>query len=199
MLLTVIVPDKQPGMARMLKKELGGIDAEVIKTSWSRGLLKAKGSFVCLLEKNSAVSPGSIKRNLSEFIENPKYRKLAMVSPTVDPAEGEPHSWTYDHKGLGSMNPASSSFHSVRIGNAYGAIIRKSSLKQARVPLKMRPDTFSTYLSLYFWENGLRIAMQPESVYYAPENVSYKRRLNPRRESQLSETVWEMWEREWIS
>src|SRR5438445_738319 len=95
MLLTVIVPDKQPGMERMLKKELVGIDAEVIKKSWTWGLKKAKGDYVCLLEKDSAVSLGTIRRNLEVFTNNQAYRKLAMVSPRVDlPNMAYPLSWS---------------------------------------------------------------------------------------------------------
>lgn len=184
----------------MLQKELEGIDAEVIKQPWSKGILKAKGSFVCLLEKNSAVSPGSIKKNLEEFISNPKYRKLAMVSPRIDlPTFKDAGSWTYE-SGLALIpRPTSNEFHSTRIGQAHGAIIRRSSLLKANLPYKMHPHAFSLALSLYFWENGLRIALEPSSIYYAPENVSYSRRMKPKPLPVPSDNVLNMWQREWIS
>lgn len=183
----------------MLEKELNGIDAEILVKSWQSGLKKAKGDFVCLLEADSAVSPGTIRRNLSEFTENPQYRKLAMVSSLVDITKfKDPVSWTYQNGLAALLKTPSKMFHSVRIGNVPGAIIRKSSLVKANIKFDLHPWALSTQLSLYFWDNGLRIAMQPESIYYAPEMMTRKVR-RPKRKPKPSARVMRIWEQEMIS
>lgn len=205
MLLAVCVPDKQPGMERMLEKELEGLDAEVIHDSWQEALASTDAEFVCLLEKNSALSSGSIKASMKEFIENPLYRKLAMVSPIVDmPQFKAPISFTYTvndwHKGLAVVNkPRTDSFHNVRIGFVPGAIIRRSSLQKAAIPLTLPPVPFSVILSLFFWQHGLRVALQPQSLYYAPENVSYDRLPTQYRSSIVPEQkTADLWQHEMI-
>lgn len=198
MLLTVIVPDKQPGMERMLQKELIGIETEIIKNSWDVGLRKAKGSYVCLLEKNSAVSPETIRKNLEVFTSKPAYRKLAMVSSCVDsPRLKTPVSFTFNEGGLALMPfPASEETHAARIGYAPGSVIRTSSLRKFKHKLKIHPHALSALLSVFFWENGLRVELNPDSLYYAPEKVIYKK---SRLKAHPSEQVWYAWEREMIS
>lgn len=200
MLLTVIVPDLQPGMERMLKNELEGINAEVIKKSWTWGLKKAKGDYICLLERDSAVSPGTIRRNLEAFTSNQAYRKLAMVSPSVDhPRFSKPISWTYRRRLTAIGEPASREFHSVRIGQLPGAVIRRSSLKKANLALNLNPYVLSTAFSLFCWENGLRIAFEPEGVYYVPENASYAKNRYARRKLKPGQNTLHIWEREMIT
>lgn len=174
MLLSVITPDNQPGMQRMLKKELEGIDAEVLVKEWGEGLLEATGDYTCLLEKDSAIQQGTILDNLQIFLDKPAYRKLAMVSPMVDIPQAKNNiSFTYDEGLSAIIKQTSDEYHATRVGYVPGAIIRTSSLRKAIVSLDHHPTLLSCMLSLFFWESGLRIALNPKSLYYVPENASY--------------------------
>jgi hypothetical protein len=201
MLLSVITPDKQPGMNGMLKKELEGIDAEVISKPWAEGILEAKGDFICLLEENSAIRMSTIRDNLHVFTDKPAYRKLAMVSCMVDLPEAKVNvAWTYNNGLQATTYIGSDSTHAARIGYVPGAIVRTSSLRKANLSPSYPPTAFSCGLSLFFWENGLRVALNPETLYYAPENASYTWPAAPNK-SMLIPTakVMQLWEHEMIS
>ncbi|HET8708939.1 MAG TPA: hypothetical protein VFL85_01520 [Candidatus Saccharimonadales bacterium] len=180
----------------MLQKELAGIDAEIITNKWDTGLKKARGNYVCLLEKNSAVQPGTIRSNLDAFLTRPAYRKLAMVSPRVDlPFVQVPVRWSYSGELCALTTPGSDEIYAAKIGYAPGAVIRTSSLKKYG-KLENNPYVFSSRLSVFFWENGLRVEFNPETLYYAPENVSYKKY---RKKAIPSPALLTMWHREMIA
>ena len=188
MVLSVIVPDKRAGMRRMLGHELKDIDSEIIFDKWGVGLAKAKGDFVCLLEHDSAISKGSIARQLEPFLNNPRFRKLAMVAPLVEFDDTEPLALSSfgatDHPHYPQLT---------RAGCAGGAIIRRSSLLKFADLIDKHISDFSYELSVAFWENGLRVISDPLSVYYSPQNA--------RRGSvlQISNNTLELWKRECIA
>lgn len=197
MILSVIVPKKQEGMMRMLERELDGIDSEVIVGSWKSGIKKAQGSFVCLLEEDSAVSPGTIKSNLQEFISNPRYRKLAMVSPMVDFSEIEdPITYGLTKNKLKIQNTTQDSLHPARIGNVPGAVIRKASLLKVGLKIRCNAVNLSATTSIKFWNNGLRVLLNPDALYYAPESEVYDPGANS---FPIKITTKKMWEQEFIS
>lgn len=196
MLLSVIVPRLSKGVKSMLERELKGIDSEIVRATWSNGIKKAKGDFVCLLETDSAVERNTIRDNLEAFTSNPSYRKLAMVSPRVDlPDASKPISWTYSN-GLAALTEQTSQLtHAVRIGNVPGAIIRKSSLLKIDPDLTGHPWALSLTFSVECWKRGLRIALNPETLYYVPEGYRYKKG----KATKPDEDVLRIWDREMIS
>ncbi len=153
----------------MLERELDGVDSEVIVADWDVGILFAKGDFICLLEADSAIDKGSIVNNLKVFTENPSYRKLAMVaSPIDDPScSGTVFSFTEDARRR--FINTSESVHAVRIGSVPGAVIRRSSLLKIAPEIGQNPLDLTMQVCLAFWEHGLRILLNPDSLYYAPD------------------------------
>lgn len=164
MVLSVIVPDKRKGMKHMLLKELQNIDSEIIISGWRDGLVKAQGDFICLLEHDSAVSPGSIAKQLKPFLDNPRFRKLVMVSPLVefDDSEAMSLSGFQNHSEYPQMT---------RVGCVPGAVIRRTSLLKYVDLLDNHVSDLSYEVSVAFWENGLRITGEPTCVYYSPSSV----------------------------
>lgn len=160
MVLTVLVPDNRQGMKNMLAKELANIDSEIIYKDWKTGIQEAKGDFVCLLEYDSAVSAGSIAKQLEPFLNNPRFRKLAMVSPLVEFDDTEPLS-------LSGLEPTSKHSQMTRVGCVPGAIIRRTSLLKYVDLLENHVSDLSYELSVLFWENGLRIMADPTCIYYS--------------------------------
>lgn len=186
MQLTVIVPDDRPGMQRMLAHELQFIDSEIIYTNWRSGLKKAQGDFICLLEFDSAVSKGSIGRQLQVFLDNPRYRKLAMVSPLIEFDNTEAMAFSHSN----SEEP-----QFARTGVVVGAIIRRSSILKSKVVIGREIVNLSYNLSTIFWENGLRIMHDPNSIYYSSSALQRKRIKQPT----VSSVVIELWRRECIA
>lgn len=204
MLLSVITPDDQLGMERMLEKELSGIDAEIIINNWDDGLKEAKGDFVCLLEKDSGVSEGMIAENLAVFTDKPAYRKLAMVSPKFDLPSyfsggiTQP-TWLSYNKGLTVNTGYRTGVNPTRIGMFLGAIIRTSSLKKANIPLDSDPILVSNMLSIFFWDNGLRINLSADTMYEGSTTADYIRKLPFPLPIQAPDKVQDTWEHEMIS
>lgn len=164
MVLTVIVPDNRLGMRNMLDRELKDIESEVIYKKWSDGIKQAKGDFICLLEHDSAISAGSIAKQLEPFLNNPRFRKLAMVSSLVEFDDTEPMS-------LSGLSPESKYCQMTRFGCVPGAIIRRTSLLKYQDLLENHISDLSYELSVLFWENGLRIMADPTCVYYSPSTI----------------------------
>lgn len=197
MLLSIICPRVSKGIQRMLERELEGIDYEIIRNTWVKGIPKARGNFVCLLETDSAVEPGTIKDNLAVFTDNPSYRKLAMVSPTVD-FVGMPErlifSWNNGLKGYHASQLKS--MRDCRVGYVPGSVIRRTSLLKSNLDHLLNPNRLTTDMAFDFWSRGLRISVNPETTYCAPENVKYK---NYKDKFVPDQKVIELWEHELIS
>jgi len=184
MVLTVIVPDDRPGMQRMLAGELQNINNQIIYDTWRSGLEKARGDFILLLEHDSAIERGGVERLLYPFLENPHFRKLAMVSPMVEFEDTDPTSLSYHDTFL------SSGYHSVRYGSIAGAIIRQHSLmKYAHLLVDDVIDS-SYDISLEFWEHGLRVMNDPQALYYSPSTWSSYVKKNKAVSDKLK-TLWE--------
>lgn len=163
MVLSVIVPDDRAGMQHMLEHELIDIESEIIFADWEEGLAQARGDFVCLLEYDSALSRGSIARQLEPFLNNPRFRKLAMVSPLVEFDDTEPMSLS----GMGDSRYP----QMTRVGFVPGAIVRRTSLLKYIDLLGNHVGDLSYEISVAFWETGLRITAEPTCIYYSPSGI----------------------------
>lgn len=173
MILSVIMPKLQKAQWARIDEELRDIDYElVIDSDLSQGIKRSKGSFLTIIEEDSAFSADSVRTNLEIFLDKPSYRKLAMVSSVVDFEEHDmTTTFTYgDHDGelLGIRPPSSSEPHAVRIGYMMGAVIRTSSIKKAKLNYSKNALYLSAQLSASLWARGLRIELNPSSTYFAP-------------------------------
>lgn len=175
--LSVIVPKLSAGMQNMLDRELEGIDSEIIENEWPLGLFEASGDFVCLLEEESAVKPGTIRESLGVFLENPSYRKLAMVSPMVDYDDlDDKVSFTFTARPEIRFEKVPQFVHPVRIGYVPGAIIRRKPLLRVidnHGIFMNGPVDLSALISIALWDNGQRVSMNPEGLYYSPIDTKH--------------------------
>lgn len=177
MTLSVIMPKLQKAQWARIDEELKDIDYElVIDTDLSQAIKRSKGSFLTIIEEDSAFTKDSIRKSVEIFVEKPSYRKLAMVSPVIDFEDMEmTTTFTYgDHDGelLGIIPPSSTEPHAVRIGYMMGAIIRTSSIKKAKLNYSKNALYLSAQLSASLWARGLRVELNPSSTYYAPCSFS---------------------------
>lgn len=198
MVLTVVVPDDRPGMQQMLRRELSGLEheSEILVTDWLTGLSIAQGDFICLLEHDSAVSAGSIAKQLEPFLNNPRFRKLAMVSPLVEFEDTSAMEFHDNNGTITFKNTSRNTPQLTRIGSIAGSIIRKSSLIQRLEMLEKKGIVRqSLAVSLDFWNNGLRVICHPEAVYYCPDELF----TATIPEYQISEAVAALWNRECIA
>jgi len=197
MLLSIIVPEAPLGMARMLERELRGIESEVIVTDWKVGVPFVRGDFVCLLEADSAIEKGSIINNLKVFMENPSYRKLAMVASPVDYPNYENVVYSFTEDAQKRFENHSDSVHAIRVGSVPGAVIRRSSLQKVAPKLGQSPMDLTMQVCLAFWEHGLRILLNPDSLYYAPDTFERPSQYSPSWSA--SPNVLSLWQRELIA
>lgn len=198
MILSVIVPDDRPGMQRMLRKEadiLNPLTIEIIYDDWRSGLEKAQGDFVCLLEYDSAISPGSLARQVEIFMDNPSFRKLAMVCPLIEFDDAVPMEMRYIDSTVHFNVPTATNCMLSRVGIVAGAVIRRTSLKQREGMIGEDLVTTSAAISLDMWDKGLRIMQHNSALYYSPESLFE----TPQLEMPVSESVTLLWGRELIS
>ena len=199
MILTVVVPKLQKAQWESIERELQGIEYEIIPLADEQKALEvASGAFVVFLEEDAGFAPGSLKTSLDVYLQRPSYRKLAMVATPVDyDALDGRYGYSYENSvSLDSIEDNEEDSYPVSVGHFYGSVIRVSALKKHLINFK-RDTIFKTVLlSDKFWSNGLRIELNPESTYYAPQGIkpshdgAYKIKAN-------SESL-KVWQREFI-
>jgi hypothetical protein len=173
MLSVLIIPGKHlKRQERMLHNQLRGEDYEVITTpTWNEGLAIAKGDYVCFLERESTVSDNYFHDLLDTFLEQPSFRKLAFVSPSINKPSWLSIKRIFGYKIeqstivpnflKGSIFP-----YSIQVGYLPGAIIRKSVINKIDLDdLEKDPVMGSVRMSLKFWSTGQRCLIDPRAVY----------------------------------
>lgn len=200
MILSVVVPRIQRAQWDKLEEELKFVDYEIIPCQDpAKALQLVSGRFILFLEEDSAFEPGSIRHCLDTFEGNPSYRKLAMVSPSVD-FDGIDHrvGFGYD-EGLmfTTVNDNSTESYPVSIGYLYGSIIRTTAYRKAVVSHKKDAMYKSMQISEFFWSNGLRVEMHPMATYYAP--AGYGPSLEGGYKIKNNSEALKVWKKEFIS
>ena len=175
MILTVVFPHLQKAQWERIDEEFKHLEYEVlIQRDINKAVTEAKGKFLLFLEEDCAFTKGELVESLNIFLDNPSYRKLAMVaSATEFDSAPKPLRYSADDGKLGMVDVSGDSRYPVQIGYLYGSIIRTSAIKN--IILAKRKDTIyrSYQLSDFFWSTGLRIEMNPLSVYYAPSEQNH--------------------------
>ena len=155
---------------KVLGSELRGEEHELItETSWDEGLKIAKGEYVCLVEPEARVSDNFFHDLLDVFLEQPSFRKLAFVAPSISKPEWFDTKRIYGYKineiGITpSYIKSSISPYSIQIGYLPGAIIRKSILGNL-ADVERDSVMGSVRISLRFWSEGLRCLIDPRAIY----------------------------------
>lgn len=171
MLSILLIPGKHlKRQEMMLQRELRGEEYEIINApSWSDGLEVAKGEYVCFMEPEARVSDSFFHDLLDVFLEQPSFRKLAFVAPSVSKPSWLSTKRVYGYKIskstiIPSFSKSSISPYSIQIGYLPGAIMRKSILPNLD-DIEKDPIMGSVRLCLNFWSNGLRCLVDPRAVY----------------------------------
>lgn len=171
MILSVVVPKLQKAQWERIEEEFKDVEYEyIVHKDPTKALALCSGRFIVFLEEDSAFEPGSLKRSLALFRENPSYRKLAMITTSVDYdcLEGR-YGFTYDNGvELSPIDNDSDESYPVSIGYIYGSIMRTTAYRKAVLSFKKDALYRSVQISDYFWSNGLRIEMNPTAIYYTP-------------------------------
>lgn len=198
MILSVVFPHLQKAQWERVDEEFKNVEYEVIiQRDIQKAVEQAKGSFILFLEEDSAFEKGELAESLNMFLDNPSYRKLAMITSAVDFDEmSEPIRYNADD-GVVGMSPVSGDArYPVQIGYLYGSIIRTSAIKN--IVLSKRKNTLyrSLQLSDFFWSTGLRIEINPLSVYYAP--VDTKAMTDDLYKFKSNSEALKVWNKEFI-
>jgi hypothetical protein len=194
MILSVVVSKLQKSQWERIEEEFKFVDYElIINKDPIKAIKDVNGRFVLFLEEDSAFYPGELRNSLDIFRFNKSYRKLAMVASSVDyDSIIEEVGFCYDNKFLPAHGDVQ---YPTSIGYIYGSIIRTSALKKAIIPTAKDALCQSAQLSDFFWSHGLRIELNPKSIYYAPSN--YTPDINCYKIKNTSEAV-KVWKKEFI-
>ncbi len=172
--LTVVIPKSQEGdlTYEWAKRELAEIDHEIIMPlRWSAGLGRAKGEYICFLEKDCVLAPRYFASLMDQFVDKPSFRKLAMVSPALGINSYNRLLYGYRVRGRDvypSLVPSSTSPYQIQIGYVPGSIIRRSAIG-ALSPRAQDAVTDSVNMSLYLWSNGQRVIIVPTTLYISTD------------------------------
>lgn len=173
-MLSVILKnsDYTDKLEKLCAFELRGEEAELIRAdSWQEGLDKSKGQYVCFLEGRFALSDDYFHNLLDVFLDQPSFRKMAMVTPSLAKVHwNDKRIYGYSVQQNLTVSPTSnrnsSSTYSIEIGYIPGAIIRKAVLTELPMFFGDNPLSDSIYLSLRFWNSGQRCLLNPRVTYF---------------------------------
>lgn len=182
------------------RDELEGISHEIIiAPDWRTGYLGTKGEFVCFMERDATLSKGYFKELLKVYRENPTFRKLAMVTPTLGVNAWETKIYGYlltSTSVMPSRIKSSSEGYLIQVGFIPGAIIRRSALGKV-APQDEDVLTESVNVSVYFWNHGQRVLIHPGVTYVSTyEKLDIPFNVDP-PSLELQETMT-MWKREMV-
>jgi hypothetical protein len=175
-ILSVIIPKSQEAELtfEMAQHELKGIEHEIlVSENWITGLKKARGEYVCFLEKDCLLTPRYFAKLLENFENKPSFRKLALVAPTTGVN-------SYENKIYGlkitpndiypSFIPSSSSSYLVQAAYFPGSIIRRATIGDF-IPLEESIILNSVNLSLWLWHTGQRVMIDPKTLYISTDET----------------------------
>lgn len=193
-MLTVIIPNTdEPTVIRLtydnLRRELSSIDGSelLIAKSWEAGLQQAKGEFVCIVEPDCLVSSGYFSSNLSLFLKNDHFRKLAMIASClgVDNWGNRIYNYKLDKVTSGNRKLSVSYWriaperkkkthilYPAQVGFVPGAIFRRSALAEVAKEIGFKSKDLvelSTKISFHFWASNRRILVNPNTTYVSTD------------------------------
>lgn len=173
MILTVVFPHLQKAQWERIDEEFKHLEYEVvIQKDIQKAIEEARGRFILFLEEDSAFKKGELAESMNMFLDNQSYRKLAMITSAIDFDEFKaPVRYSADDGKLAIAPVSGDARYPVQIGYLYGSIIRTSAIKNLTLSRRKGTVYRSVQLSDFFWSTGLRIEMNPLSVYYAPASA----------------------------
>lgn len=183
-------------------KGLKGI--HIIEAStFQSGLKQATHEYVCLIN-NGLVDSQHFKQNLTVFLDQPKFKKLAMVSTAIADSTLAHRYYGYSLQAEGLTpveKPSSSKPYALQIGYLPGAILRRSSVEHVAQYLTGSLMQDSYQISIDFWLTGKRCYINPNITYIDLSNdfeepIAFLK--DPWAKHQPMQEIKQMWKQEVI-
>lgn len=206
-MLDIIISQDAPQLTKTtLKLALEGLRGiNVIEApSLKEGLPQTRAEFVSFVGEGLLDSK-HFKDNLQVFLDQPKFKKLAMVSTAVAnrSLEDKCFGFTLEPTGLVPVDHKSSSLpYALQIGYLPGAILRRSSVEHVAQYLTGNAMQDSYQASIDFWLTGKMCYINPAITYVDlmfghEEPVRFNR--DPWKNHEQMQQIKKMWKREVIA
>ena len=192
MITAIIRRRQEPTVVQMTEESVLRALADVngsellLVDNWEDGIKQARTPFICLLEDDCELSSNYFSSNVNLFLKNSFYRKLAMVSSCVGIKRFDNRIYNYefaknktetedleiiDWMVTPSTKKSASGLYHVQVGFVPGAIIRRSAIEGVKLPWgKPHLVEMSAEISLYFWNTGRRVQVNPNTTYVSTED-----------------------------
>lgn len=156
----------------------------------------AKSEFITFVPPGHQVSDGYFNELLSVFSDRPLFRKLSMVSPSIDiKGESPVFGWLVSPTSImPSRIRSSSEPYAVQIGYLPGAIIKKTALERLQPNFSTADLDNSINISLELWDSGLRCFIHPKVAIEGERRLGLPIKYQP----QVDEKVKKIWKREMV-
>jgi hypothetical protein len=190
-MITVIIKDSgEPRVVQLtyenIWKEIKDIPKSeiIVSEDWFAPLKDIKNTFVCLVEPDCLVNSGYFTSMLGLIEQNPRFRKMSMLSSSVAVTHWVNRFYGYSLNNgytdavVPNREKKSRGLYPIQIGYVPGAIVRMAMLKKFIKDLNRNPGwqddlvTFSTRLSLEFWQqgDGNPVFVNPNTTYVTTED-----------------------------
>jgi hypothetical protein len=156
----------------------------------------AESEFISFVPPGRTISDGYFNELLSVFADRPLFRKLSMVSPSIDIAGESPvYGWLVSPTSImPSRIRSSTEPYAVQIGYLPGAIIKKTALERLQPKFTMADLDNSINLSLELWDSGLRCFIHPKVSFEGEHRHGIPIKYQP----VVDEKVRKIWKREMV-
>jgi hypothetical protein len=156
----------------------------------------ASSEFITFVPPGHTISEGYFDELVSVFTDRPLFRKLSMVSPSID-IEGESpvFGWMVSQTSiLPSRIRSSTEPYAVQIGYLPGAVIKKTALERLQPQFTNADVDNSINLSLDLWDSGLRCFIHPKIAIQGEHRHGIPFNYQP----VIDEKVKKIWKREMV-
>lgn len=156
----------------------------------------AQTEFISFVPTGQHFTEDYFSQLLSVFSDRPLFRKLSMVSPSVQ-IEGESpvFGWLLSPTSIiPSRIKSSIEPYAVQIGYVPGAIIKKTALERLQPVFKVADLHNSINLSLDLWDAGLRCYINPKVSINGERHHGLAINYHP----EVREEIQKIWKRELV-
>jgi hypothetical protein len=156
----------------------------------------AQSEFISFVPPGQRFTQEYFNQLLNVFSDRPLFRKLSMVSPTIEiKGESSVYGWLLSPTSIiPSRIKSSLEPYAIQIGYLPGAIIKKTALERLQPRFKLADLHNSIDLSLELWDSGLRCYIHPKVAIKGEHRhglaISYK--------PEVREEVQKIWKRELV-
>lgn len=156
----------------------------------------AKTEYISFVPPGKQFTEQYFDQLLSVFSDKPLFRKLSMVSPSVEiKDESSVYGWLVSPTSvLPSRIKSSTEPYAIQIGFLPGAIIKKTALERLQPQFTSADLNNSINISLCLWDSGLRCYIHPRVTIEGERRHGLPINYQP----EVDERVRKIWQREMI-